>query len=546
MDDIVADQIGYYRARTDEYDEWWFRRNRYDQGVERNAAWFREVADAEATLVAAGPRGNALEIACGTGLWTRHLAPRVEQLLALDAAEEPMAIARARVNAPNVTYLEADIFSWRPSERYDFIFFGFWISHIPRAQWLGFWKMLADALAPGGSIFFIDNSLHPDGGISTSDHRQSGADEIETRVMNDGRRYTVVKNFFVPHELEAELAALGWRGWVRESPEFFIYGSFTRVSPDPQVLAELAPLLETISGSEPPAAGDVDGCRRYARQVFAYVTEHWTPAEAVGVERHELVVDDGATLALDWYYPPAAEHPGSAALYLHGGGMILGLEHVGELFDLMVRNYVATSGVPMLVVDYRIAPEHPFPTPVEDCYAALNWLAEHAQTLGVDPKRIGVMGDSAGGNLAAAVCLLARDRGGPRVAQQILIHPMLDDRTTTPDPLLLPFLTWTYDDNITGWSALLGNVAGTDAVSQYAAPARATDLTGLPDTYIDVGGLDIFRDEDVEFARKLSDAGVPTELHLRPGCMHAFDVLARGADVSQRAIADRARRLRAL
>jgi SAM-dependent methyltransferase len=213
------------------------------------------VADAEAVLAAAGPRGNALEIACGTGLWTRRLAPRVERLLALDAAAEPMAVARARVNASNVTYLEADIFSWRPSERYDFIFFGFWISHIPRAQWLGFWEMLADALAPGGSMFFIDNRRHPNGGLSTSDHWQSGDDEIDTRVLNDGRHYTVVKNFFVPHELEAELAALGWRGWVRESPAFFVYGTFTRVSPDPQVFTELAPLPETISESEPPVAG---------------------------------------------------------------------------------------------------------------------------------------------------------------------------------------------------------------------------------------------------------------------------------------------------
>ena len=127
------------------------------------------------------------------------------------------------------------------------------------------------------------------------------------------------------------------------------------------------------------------------------------------------------------------------------------------------------------------------------------------------------MGDSAGGGLAAGVCLMARDRGGPPIAQQLLIYPMLDDRPTTPDPQLVPFLTWTYDDNLTGWAALLGDSAGADAVSPYAAPARATDLTGLPDTYIDVGDLDIFRNEDITYARRLSDAGVPTELHLHPG-----------------------------
>ena len=156
------------------------------------------------------------------------------------------------------------------------------------------------------------------------------------------------------------------------------------------------------------------------------------------------------------------------------------------------------------------------------------------------------MGDSAGGGLAAGVCLMARDRGGPAVAQQVLIYPMLDDRPAAPDPQVQPFLTWTYDDNITGWGALLGENAGGDDVSPYAAPARADDLTGLPDTYIDVGDLDVFRNEDIAFARRLADAGVPTELHVYPGCPHAFEALAREAAVSKRAISDRVRRLRGL
>jgi acetyl esterase/lipase len=123
---------------------------------------------------------------------------------------------------------------------------------------------------------------------------------------------------------------------------------------------------------------------------------------------------------------------------------------------------------------------------------------------------------------------------------------MLDDRIHPPDPELLPFLTWTYDDNVTGWAALLGDSAGTDTVPPYAAPARARDLAGLPDTYLDVGDLDIFRDEDITYAQRLADAGVPTELHLHPGCPHAFETLARKADVSRRAISDRMRRLRTL
>ncbi|MBV9514882.1 MAG: alpha/beta hydrolase, partial [Mycobacteriaceae bacterium] len=181
-----------------------------------------------------------------------------------------------------------------------------------------------------------------------------------------------------------------------------------------------------------------------------------------------------------------------------------------------------------------------------DCYAALRWLISHTDELTVDPGRVAVMGDSAGGGLAAGVCLLNRDRAGPTIAQQLLIYPMLDDRSRLPDRQLLPFLTWTHDDNLTGWSALLGEDAGKANVDPYAAPARATNLSGLPDAYIDVGDLDLFRDEDVAYARRLADAGVPTELHLHTGCPHAFDLLAPTAEVSRRAVADRVRRLRLL
>jgi acetyl esterase/lipase len=272
----------------------------------------------------------------------------------------------------------------------------------------------------------------------------------------------------------------------------------------------------------------------------------------VGVEVDEfaLITADGAELPLRWYRPVGATLPGSAVLYLHGGGMILAWGHVGSVYDAVVREYVAASGVPALVVDYRVAPEHPDPTPVSDCYAALQWLADHAGDLGVDPGRIGVAGDSAGGGLAAGIALLARDRGGPAIALQLLAYPMLDDRTVEPDPQLPPdVLVWTYDDNVTGWSALLGEAAGAageSAVSVYAAPARAADLTGLPPTYIDTGDLDIFRDEDVSFARRLALAGVPTELHVHPGCPHGFETFAPDASVSRQAIADRVRRLRRL
>ncbi len=315
---------------------------------------------------------------------------------------------------------------------------------------------------------------------------------------------------------------------------------------DPQVLDELARMRSAAADAEPPAVGDVATRRLNSRRMVDQLVAARPPVAGIDVERYSLTTDDGATLALSWYRSAGSAQPRSAALYIPGGGMILGLSELGDLYDWAVRGYVAASGVPMLVVDYRIAPEFPHPVPVEDCYAALGWLVAHVGELGADPGRLAVMGDSAGGGLAAGVCLLARDRGGPAVAQQLLIQPMLDDRTSVVDPQLLPFLTWTYDDNATGWRALLGDSLGKHDVAPYAAPARAADLSGLPATYIDVGELDIFRAEDVTFARRLAAAGIPTELHVHPGCPHAFEVLAPDAEVSQRAIADRVRRLRSL
>jgi acetyl esterase/lipase len=184
--------------------------------------------------------------------------------------------------------------------------------------------------------------------------------------------------------------------------------------------------------------------------------------------------------------------------------------------------------------------------PCRSSYAGLVWLSQHAAELGGDPARIAVMGDSAGGGLAAAVAQMARDRGGPAVARQILIYPMLDDRNTIPDPHLVPFAVWTYQDNLTGWHALLGDAVGGPDTPAYAAPARAADLAGLPPAYLEVGQLDIFRDEDMSYALRLSQAGVPVEFHLHPGVPHEFDTYAFDADVARRSVADRLRVLKSL
>lgn len=190
--------------------------------------------------------------------------------------------------------------------------------------------------------------------------------------------------------------------------------------------------------------------------------------------------------------------------------------------------------------DYRLAPEFPHPVPVEDCYAALVWLSTHAKELGLDPARIGVAGLSAGGGLAAGVALLARDRGlNPPLAKQMLFCPMLDDRNVETDSASLPLMTWSWDDNWTGWSALLGTSLEDDSVSEYAAPARARNLRGLPTTYIDVGSKDIFANEDQRYAERLEAAGVAVEWHLYDGVPHGWELRGTGMKLLERAINNR-------
>ncbi|MFJ5726735.1 alpha/beta hydrolase [Streptomyces paradoxus] len=233
--------------------------------------------------------------------------------------------------------------------------------------------------------------------------------------------------------------------------------------------------------------------------------------------------------------PAATESAGPRPViyHVHGGGMVIGNNRVGV--DVPLEWAKALDAV-VVSVEYRLAPEHPHPAPVEDVYAGLLWTADHAAEIGADPERIVIAGASAGGGLSAALALLTRDRKGPQPIGQVLMCPMLDDRNDTPSTYQMAGLgVWDRTANETGWTALLGSRRGGPDVPAYAAPARAEDLTGLPPAFLDVGSAETFRDEVVAYASRIWQAGGVAELHVWPGGFHGFDGFAPQAAVSQAA-----------
>ncbi|WP_330274955.1 alpha/beta hydrolase [Lentzea sp. NBC_00516] len=282
-------------------------------------------------------------------------------------------------------------------------------------------------------------------------------------------------------------------------------------------------LAAAIDLSRPPLTADGIAARRAANRVV-------TDAELTrdgSVTFTEQDADGVPVLVLR----PAGVAEGPPVLHVHGGGMVAGTRRS----DLHVlAEWVSELGVTLFSPEYRLAPENPHPAPVQDCYRTLTWMERNGFTSPV------VAGTSAGGGLAAAVTLMARDHGGPAVRGQLLIYPMLDDRCETPSShQFLDGTIWVRSSNITGWTALLGDARGGPDVSPFAAPARATDLSGLPPTYVDVGSVDVFRDEAVGYASRIWQAGGNAELHVWPGGCHGFDQLAPEAALSRRARATR-------
>ncbi|MBB6405097.1 alpha/beta hydrolase [Arthrobacter sp. AZCC_0090] len=253
------------------------------------------------------------------------------------------------------------------------------------------------------------------------------------------------------------------------------------------------------------------------------------------ITRRDLVIPGfgGTEIELSIFVPDGTASDAPCIFHLHGGGMVMGDRFTGIS---AVLPWAIDHGAILTTVEYRLAPEHPDPTPVEDCYAALVWISDHAGELGIDGTRILVTGNSAGGGLAAGISLMARDRRGPAILGQLLVYPMLDDRDSTTSTLQFDGVgLWDRESNVTAWNALLGDRRGTHEVSIYAAPARATYLSGLPPTYIDVASAEVFRDENVAFASQIWADGGVAELHVWPGGTHGFELLAPRSRIAEQA-----------
>lgn len=301
---------------------------------------------------------------------------------------------------------------------------------------------------------------------------------------------------------------------------------------DPELKAGLA----VVGGMFPPTVtADLIGFMRtsYASQPI----DDLLAARHIG--RRDLVVPGhlGVPIEVSVLTPPGPVVPRPGIVYAHSGGMIFGDRFSGV--DL-VLDWVDLIGVVLVLVEYRLAPEHPDPCPREDMYAALEWTAAHADELGIRPERLLVAGASAGGGLAAGLALAARDRGGPALCGQVLDYPMLDDRCVTGSTGQFDGIgVWDRVSNETGWDALLGRARGGPDVSPYAAPSRATDLGGLPPAFIDVGAAEIFRDEAIAYADALWRAGGDAELHVWSGAFHACDIFAPHTGVGRSMIGAR-------
>jgi acetyl esterase/lipase len=312
---------------------------------------------------------------------------------------------------------------------------------------------------------------------------------------------------------------------------------------DPQVRVRLDQYLAIVGPDGLSGIHDITERRRRQKEIAALRPKAAVPH---GIDIRDISIPSGTDPRPDVHarvYRPAGSGPSAPCVYyLHGGGLVAGsvAGSEGEAAGL-----AGATGCVVVSVEYRLAPENPYPAALDDCFAGLVWTAENQELLRIDRGRIALYGPSASGCLAAATALLARDRGGPETACLMLVSPMLDDLPATPSNLMnTGFGAWSREANRQAWQAYLGDLYATDRVPPYAAPARATSLEGLPPAYVDVGDLDLFRDEAMGFAQRLTQAGVPVELHVYPGGIHGGEAFAPDAELSVRVRSHRYRALR--
>ncbi|MDE2819207.1 MAG: alpha/beta hydrolase [Chloroflexota bacterium] len=294
---------------------------------------------------------------------------------------------------------------------------------------------------------------------------------------------------------------------------------------DPEVVPGLEALpAEMISsiGDNPPLA------REMLAGMLKMMEEMLPPSDVSVTERTIPGPDIDVPVAI---YQPPAPPPRPGLLWIHGGGYVVGTARE----DINCNAFAEHVGCTIVSVDYRMAPEATYKEAVSDCFAALQWMVEHADELGIDASRVAIGGASAGSGLSAGLALYNRDHNGPDLAFQLLIYPMIDDRHDTPSGQEITYeKVWNRDVSLKAWQMYLGDEYGSDAVSPYAAAVRAQDLSGLPPAFITVGTRDLFRDEAIDYAQRLMAAGVPTELQVYPGMYHGGEVMSPMAAVSQR------------
>jgi acetyl esterase/lipase len=278
------------------------------------------------------------------------------------------------------------------------------------------------------------------------------------------------------------------------------------------------------------AVGDLDLSGLSAETIGLYRQTFPSGGLSEAVMRSDHDVPGEPLVPIRVHRETSAEGLRPCVYSLLGGGFVIGSY---SMDDARFDQWCPALGIVGVSVEYRLAPEVHYPEPLEDCYRGLKWVYDHAVDLGVDANQIGVAGVSAGGGLAAGLTLLARDRGEVPVAFQLLDCPMLDDRQSTPSSQMAGLAVWTKAANRFGWGAYLGDLHGSDDVPYTAAPARCTDLSGLPPSYVSVGTVDGFRDEDIDYAKRLNQAGVPCELHVYPGACHGYQMAVGSAIARQ-------------